>query len=204
MGSGWWLALGSAAGVVCGQPVVFSSVKAALPATRHMHLRSTDSGPLPCVSPPSPAVLRTVAGVLHLGNVSFTNNAADEAAVADGASLAALETAARLLGVSDVGLEAALTTRAIDARGERIVKRLDDGGWVGGWVGWLGGVGWLAGWTVAGLGEWVAGRTGAHLHWFTRTRFCECHLSHATCPPCCSCCAGEPRRAGQDAVCPPL
>lgn len=27
--------------------------------------------------------------------------------------------------VSDVGLEAALTTRAIDARGERIVKRLD-------------------------------------------------------------------------------
>ena len=143
MGSGWWLALGSAAGVVCGQPVVFSSVKAALPATRHMHLRSTDSGPLPCVSPPSPAVLRTVAGVLHLGNVSFTNNAADEAAVADGASLAALETAARLLGVSDVGLEAALTTRAIDARGERIVKRLDDGGWVGGWVGWL--AGWLDG-----------------------------------------------------------
>ena len=77
-----------------------------------------------------PAVLRTVAGVLHLGNVLYTNNAADEAAVADGASLAALETAARLLGVSDVGLEAALATRAIDARGERIVKRLDEGGWL--------------------------------------------------------------------------
>lgn len=44
------------------------------------------------------------------------------------ASVAALEAAARLLGVSDVGLEAALTTRAIDARGERIVKRLDAGG----------------------------------------------------------------------------
>ena len=27
--------------------------------------------------------------------------------------------------VSDVGLEAALTTRAIETRGERIVKRLD-------------------------------------------------------------------------------
>ncbi|KAL4420012.1 hypothetical protein ABPG75_007110 [Micractinium tetrahymenae] len=70
-------------------------------------------------------VLRTVAGVLHLGNVDFTINSSDEAAVAGPDSLAALETAARLLGVSDVGLEAALTTRAIDARGERIVKKLD-------------------------------------------------------------------------------
>lgn len=77
-------------------------------------------------------MLRTVAGVLHLGNISFANNASDEAGVPEGAPLRALEAAARLLGVSDVGLEAALTTRAIDARGERIVKRLDAGGWVGG------------------------------------------------------------------------
>ncbi|EFN53725.1 hypothetical protein CHLNCDRAFT_25512 [Chlorella variabilis] len=73
------------------------------------------------------AVLRTVAGVLHLGNVDFTLSSRDEAAVAGGAGIAALEAAARLLGVSDLGLEAALTTRAIDARGERIVKRLDAG-----------------------------------------------------------------------------
>lgn len=73
------------------------------------------------------AVLASVAGVLHLGNIAFSTNASDEAVVEGGASLAALETAARLLGVSDVGLEAALTTRAIDARGERIVKRLDAG-----------------------------------------------------------------------------
>lgn len=33
--------------------------------------------------------------------------------------------------VSDLGLEAALTTRAIVTRGERIVKRLDAGGRVG-------------------------------------------------------------------------
>lgn len=71
------------------------------------------------------AVLRTVAGVLHLGNVEFSNNSSDEAGVEEGASMEALEAAARLLGVSDLGLEAALTTRAIDARGERIVKRLD-------------------------------------------------------------------------------
>ncbi|KAL4419268.1 hypothetical protein ABPG77_004826 [Micractinium sp. CCAP 211/92] len=71
------------------------------------------------------AVLRTVAGVLHLGNVDFAMNSRDEAQVAGADSVAALEAAARLLGVSDVGLEAALTTRAIDARGERIVKRLD-------------------------------------------------------------------------------
>ncbi|KAI7836877.1 hypothetical protein COHA_009277 [Chlorella ohadii] len=71
------------------------------------------------------AVLRTVAGVLHLGNAAFSDNNSDEAVVADGGSMAALETAARLLGVSDVGLEAALTTRAIETRGERIVKRLD-------------------------------------------------------------------------------
>ena len=51
----------------------------------------------------------------------------DEAGVSDGAGAAALEAAARLLGVSDVGLEAALTTRAIEARGEHIVKRLDAG-----------------------------------------------------------------------------
>lgn len=111
------------------------------------------------------AVLRTVAGVLHLGNVDFAMNSRrgrqppacrccvptgdarlplaaplnlwskrpckcrDEAQVAGADSVAALEAAARLLGVSDVGLEAALTTRAIDARGERIVKRLDAGVW---------------------------------------------------------------------------
>ncbi|PSC74954.1 Myosin-J heavy chain isoform A [Micractinium conductrix] len=71
------------------------------------------------------AVLRTVAGVLHLGNVGFANNASDEAVLDGPASTTALDTAARVLGVSEVGLEAALTTRAIDARGERIVMRLD-------------------------------------------------------------------------------
>ena len=52
--------------------------------------------------PPRPLapVLRTVAGVLHLGNVDFTLSSRDEAAVAGGAGIAALEAAARLLGVS--------------------------------------------------------------------------------------------------------
>lgn len=45
-------------------------------------------------------MLRTVAGVLHLGNVSFANNGSDEAVVADEASMTALEAAARQLGVS--------------------------------------------------------------------------------------------------------
>ncbi|KAI3425379.1 hypothetical protein D9Q98_009143 [Chlorella vulgaris] len=71
------------------------------------------------------AVLRAVAGVLHLGNVDFSMSSRDEAVVAGGQSIVALETAARLFGVSDLGLEAALTTRAIVTRGERIVKRLD-------------------------------------------------------------------------------
>jgi myosin-5 len=66
-----------------------------------------------------------VAGVLHLGNIDFALSSRDEAIVAGGSAAAALEAAARLLGVSDLGLEAALTTRAIVTRGERIVKRLD-------------------------------------------------------------------------------
>jgi myosin-5 len=71
------------------------------------------------------AVLRLVAGVLHLGNVEFAEDARDEAALAPGAGpTAALTAAARLLGVAPAALLDALTTRAIETRGERIVKRL--------------------------------------------------------------------------------
>jgi myosin heavy subunit len=44
-------------------------------------------------------VLRAVAGVLHLGNVDFSMSSRDEAVVAGGQSIVALETAARLFGV---------------------------------------------------------------------------------------------------------
>ena len=64
-----------------------------------------------------------------------TLHRSDEAGVSDGAGAAALEAAARLLGVSDVGLEVALTTRAIEARGEHIVKRVDAGVCTRVWVG---------------------------------------------------------------------
>jgi hypothetical protein len=40
-----------------------------------------------------------VAGVLHLGNIDFALSSRDEAIVAGGSAAAALEAAARLLGV---------------------------------------------------------------------------------------------------------
>ena len=46
------------------------------------------------------AVLRTVAAVLHLGNIGFESSASDEAAVAGAGADAALAAAAHLLGVS--------------------------------------------------------------------------------------------------------
>lgn len=44
-------------------------------------------------------MLRIVAGVLHLGNIDFTLSSRDEAIVAGGSAAAALDAAARLLGV---------------------------------------------------------------------------------------------------------
>eukprot|EP00887_Chlorella_sp_A99_P002927 scaffold24.g2927.t1 len=70
-------------------------------------------------------VLRIVAGVLHLGNIEFADSASDEAVLANAPSAAELAAAAGLLGVAAGGLQAALTTRAIETRGERIVKVLD-------------------------------------------------------------------------------
>jgi len=46
------------------------------------------------------SVLRLVACVLHLGNIEFVNNAADEATIVDADSMHAMEAAAALLGVS--------------------------------------------------------------------------------------------------------
>jgi myosin V len=68
-------------------------------------------------------ILRVVAGVLHLGNLSFAATAGDDAELAPDAEQA-LNKGAELLGVAPDGLIAALTTRAIETRGERIIKRL--------------------------------------------------------------------------------
>ena len=83
-------------------------------------LPSCPALPLSC---PAPAPRFTLCVSL------FPFPPSDEAVLDGPASTTALDTAARVLGVSEVGLEAALTTRAIDARGERIVMRLDAGGW---------------------------------------------------------------------------
>ncbi len=48
-------------------------------------------------------VLRLVACVLHLGNISFANTSADEATVADARAKYAMQAAAALLGVSWAG-----------------------------------------------------------------------------------------------------
>lgn len=70
-------------------------------------------------------VLRLVACVLHLGNITFQNSSSDEAMVGEEHAMQAMEAVAALLGVSEQGLEAALTTRTIATRGEKIVKCLD-------------------------------------------------------------------------------
>lgn len=72
--------------------------------------------------------LRCVAAVLHLGNICFEEGKEnhDEAAITGTPeSLRAIDVAAELLGVLPDDLLDALTTRAIETRGERIVKRLD-------------------------------------------------------------------------------
>ncbi|KAH7619484.1 hypothetical protein Ndes2526B_g06464 [Nannochloris sp. 'desiccata'] len=72
------------------------------------------------------SILRCVAAILHLGNVVFEGSSGDDA-IASGTPEAtdALNTAAELLDVSSDALLTALTTRAIETRGERIVKTLD-------------------------------------------------------------------------------
>ena len=58
------------------------------------------------------AVFQTVAAVLHLGNVAFSDGAEqDSSHVPAGPPLKHLEAAAQLLGVPATGLARALTTR---------------------------------------------------------------------------------------------
>ncbi|EIE22795.1 hypothetical protein COCSUDRAFT_47698 [Coccomyxa subellipsoidea C-169] len=71
------------------------------------------------------AVLRTVAAVLHLGNITFVGAADEGAAPRDSSAEAALAAVADLLQVEEETLLQALTSRAIETVGERIVKRLD-------------------------------------------------------------------------------
>jgi myosin-5 len=72
------------------------------------------------------SILRCVAAILHLGNVVFEGSSGDEAVASSTPKATdALNTAAALLGVSSDALLTALTTRAIETRGERIVKTLD-------------------------------------------------------------------------------
>lgn len=67
------------------------------------------------------SVFRTVAAVLHLGNVAFKEGAdSDASAIADGEGEEHLAAVAELLGVDVAGLRHALTTRT------RITH---DGGW---------------------------------------------------------------------------
>ena len=70
------------------------------------------------------ALLAVVAAVLHLGNVEFAADGEGSKLAGKGAS-AGLANAAALLRVPGDGLLTALTTRAIEVGGERIVKRLD-------------------------------------------------------------------------------
>lgn len=49
-------------------------------------------------------VLRLVACVLHLGNITFVNSSSDEAMVADAEGMHAMGAAAALLGVSGTGV----------------------------------------------------------------------------------------------------
>ena len=70
------------------------------------------------------AVLRVVAAVLHLGNVTFAPDG-EGAKPADKAATKALASACALLGVDAAAAARALTVRTIDAGGERIDTRLD-------------------------------------------------------------------------------
>ncbi|KNC79775.1 hypothetical protein SARC_07848, partial [Sphaeroforma arctica JP610] len=64
-------------------------------------------------------LLAILAGILHLGNVSFTNKAG--AKVADRQALVIVED---LLGVSACALESGLTTKTLIMRGEKVVSNL--------------------------------------------------------------------------------
>lgn len=70
-------------------------------------------------------VLKIVAAVLHLGNITFESSNRDEAVIETEDAQQALNNAAELLGTTPDALKTALTTRAIETRGERIVKYLD-------------------------------------------------------------------------------
>jgi myosin-5 len=72
------------------------------------------------------SILRCVAAILHLGNISFEGSSGDDAVASNTPEAKdALDTAAKLLEVSSDALLTAFTTRAIETRGERIVKTLD-------------------------------------------------------------------------------
>ncbi|DBB00655.1 hypothetical protein WJX82_006589 [Trebouxia sp. C0006] len=71
------------------------------------------------------AVLAIVASVLHLGNISFTHGDMDNAMLLDERSEDAMYIVAELMQVTPDQLMTALTTRAIETMGERIVKNLD-------------------------------------------------------------------------------
>ncbi|KAK9829628.1 hypothetical protein WJX72_006968 [[Myrmecia] bisecta] len=71
------------------------------------------------------AVLSVVAAVLHLSNLRFTQSGSDEAQLADEAARETAAIVASLLQVSPEALVTALTTRAIETMGERIIKSLD-------------------------------------------------------------------------------
>jgi myosin-5 len=64
-----------------------------------------------------------LAAVLHLGNVRFSP-LHDDAAEVEAGSAAPLQQAAALLGVPAAALAAALTTRRMEAGGERITRQL--------------------------------------------------------------------------------
>ena len=57
------------------------------------------------------AIFATVASVLHLGNISFSEGPEESSQLASADAKAHLEAAARLLGVPSDGLLKALTTR---------------------------------------------------------------------------------------------
>lgn len=73
------------------------------------------------------AVFRTVAAVLHLGNVAFVEAAADgaDASAVDPATEEHLAAAAHLLGVDAEGLRKALTTRTRQTPDGAIVSPID-------------------------------------------------------------------------------
>jgi myosin-5 len=71
------------------------------------------------------ACFRTVAAVLHLGNVEFADGGDDAAAVAGEGAAEALAAAAELLGVDAAALARALTTRTRHTRDGAIVSPID-------------------------------------------------------------------------------